>query len=146
MTELEYRVLSYIHRTHNPYWTDVINAMNPPTPPIETDAILRNLISRWMIHSSGPSFDLSRVSLTPDGISWLLSETDFRLKEQLSLQENVKQEQQKRDERNRRDSDEKSQRKADQRSDRIFQIFLVVASALITNLDRLIPWLISLFR
>lgn len=146
MTKLEYQVLSYIHINESAAWVSVLNAMQPSTQPVDTDAVLHKMLSTGIIEKNAVSKSYCYVHLTEKGISLLLEETDRRLKEQLVVQKQIDREQDAQNENKRRYAREKADRQSEQRTDRIFQVLLVLLGALVTNIDRIIPWLISFFR
>ena len=142
MTNLELEILRLLHQADGPVpWVDVLNHFLPSAATADVSAVLGALLRSGAVEKTS-------LSASPPFCSLVLSESGLFLLIQGDEQRKHEQrkQQQSRAEARRAAEHRAAERKADQH----FQIKLCVLSAvlggLLSNLDRLIPWLISLFH
>lgn len=164
MTDFEYEILQFIRTFDgNPRWIDVLNAFLPSHRDGDANRVLEILLSDGTLENASPSSRPPRCTLKLSGKAFLLLLEDQERREKLRLvqQENERKEkeQQQADEQKEQDRfhREQSCKEADRKAEHAFQYkltflnaFLTFASGLISgailaNLDRLIPWVLSLF-
>ena len=149
MSDREFQILFFLRSAENPSWVDVLNTVRPP---VDTDAVMKKLLSDGAIEKSGVYTDYSSVTITAKGLSLLLDETDRRLKEQLAVQKQKDREQAEEQKKLEQIIRDKADSEAHCAAEHRFQIKLsfsatvlsALAGAIFTNLDRLIPWLLRL--
>lgn len=165
MSELEYHILRYLHREAAPVlWSEILNDFYILAKPTETDSVLKTMLSSGLILKTSPTSDpqLSTVVLSDSAILELIREEDNRAKLQSIRQENERKENEKQKAAENKERDrlnwEQSCKEADRKAEHAFQYkltflnaFLTFASGLISgailsNLDRLVPWFFSLFH
>ena len=163
MTDFEYEVLQFIRTFHgNPRWTDVLNAFLPSHRDSDADRVLKILLSDGTLENASPASTPPNcnLKLSDKAFLLLLEEQERREKLRLVQQENERKENEKQqaDEQkeNERFNREQSCKEADRKAEHAFQYKLtflnafltftsgLISGAILSNLDRLIPWILSL--
>lgn len=163
MTDFEYEVLQFIRTFDgNPRWIDVLNAFLPSHRDGDANRVLEILLSDGTLENASPSSRPPRCTLKLSGKAFLLLLEDQERREKLRLvqQENERKEKQQqaaeKKERNRL-AREDSRKEADRKAEHKFQYKLtflnafltftsgLISGAILANLDRIIPWIVSLF-
>ena len=142
MTQREYEILRFVS-AHSPIlWLDTLNAFLPSV--LEVDTVLRDALAKKWIEATNPADHppFCSIRITATGRSVCAA---FAL-----VQQEQHQQEQLRQENRWRLAAEKADQKAMRRDDRRFQIKLNVAmvflGAFLSNLDRIIAWILSIFR
>lgn len=164
MTDFEYEVLQFIRTFDgNPRWIDVLNAFLPSHRDGDANRVLEILLSDGTLENASPSSRPPRCTLKLSGKAFLLllEEQERREKLRLVQQENERKEKEQQQaaekkERNRL-AREDSRKEANRKAEHKFQYKLaflnafltftsgLISGAILANLDRLIPWVLSLF-
>ncbi len=146
MTDFELEILRFLRFSDAPVlWCDLLNRYSPPRPVADVDAVLRLLLANGLVEKNSPSSapPLCSIELSEVGFSRLVHERDRR--KHIIQQEQHKQQQSRAEARRAAEN-----QAAERTTDKQFQIKLCILSAvlscLLSNLDRLIPWLSSLFH
>lgn len=165
MTDFEYEILQFIRTFDgNPRWTDVLNEFLPSNRDGDANRVLKVFLSDGTLenasHTSRPPH--CKLKLSGKSFLLLLKEQERREKLESIHQENERKENEKQQAAEQKERDrlnrEELRKQADRKAEHAFQYklsflnaFLTFASGLITgavlaNLDRLIPWIVSLFN
>ena len=142
MTQREYEILRFVS-THSPIlWLDALNAFLPSV--LAADTVLRDALAKKWVEVTNPADHppFCSIRVTASGRSVCAA---------FALVQQEKHQQEKLQQENRwRHAAEKADQKAMRRDDRRFQIKLNVAmvflGAFLSNLDRIIAWVLSIFR
>lgn len=165
MTDFEYEILQFI-RTFDgdPRWTDVLNEFLPSNRDGDANRVLKVFLSDGTLENASHTSRPPNCKLKLSGKSFLLllKEQERREKLESIHQENERKENEKQQAAEQKERDrlnrEELRKQADRKAEHAFQYklsflnaFLTFASGLITgavlaNLDRLIPWIVSLFN
>lgn len=160
MSEFEMKILRFIRDAGTSVlWGEVFNAFDPTKRIFDTDAVLdqfleNGLIEKLYLNEKPPH---CRIRISKKGTTFLIRAEEESNKREL-LRANDEQQKKKAEDKRIADALAAEKKRADERSeDRRFQkeityrstvlaaVVNVVLGALIGNLDRLIPWIISLF-
>lgn len=150
MTNLEFEILQYINSKHKSVsWLEIMNHFHTFGQSLEADGVLHAMLNSRLLQNTDPVHTppLCKVKLSDSGLLQFIEEKERRQK--LVCEEKQAQDQMA-DARLR----EETRRKAEAKNEHQFQIKLALTSALVggavtyivTNLDRLIPLLISFFH
>lgn len=154
MTDFELEILRFLRFSDAPVlWCDLLNRYSPPRPVADVDAVLRLLLADGLVEKNSPSSapPFCSLVLSESGLIQLIQEEEHR---KHIIQKEQHKQQQSRAEARRAAEDHAAERKADQRfqitlslSTAIFNVLAnILLGALLSNLDRLIPWLSSFFH
>lgn len=141
MSNFEYKILAYIREKQPVSWGDVINAFNPDVNINKVKLLLENLLSEGLIKVLLPGTKPPKCMFIIDGkgYSALLTKADEV--------ENSKKQALKETEKN---SEEQAAKEAEQANFKKFEVrlsvFNILFGAFIGNLDRIIAFIISLFK
>lgn len=147
MTDHEYEILLFIRKNQPVPFGKIVNSFSPEQRINETKAIIKSDMDKYITKTSRADPDTRcRIRLTEAGQNALLLEESIR-------QENVRREQAEEQKELERIVRDKSDREADRHAEHRFQarisfgntVFGMILGALISNLDRIIEWFISLF-
>lgn len=133
MTNLEYKILTYIKEKSEIHWIDLLNDFHPDFSYQDTGAVTQILLDRGLLENLSPATPppLCQLRLSDKGRITLLSEEDRLRREESLRQENMRREQAQEQQRLDQIVADKADRKAERRADRIFQIFLAFLNYLI---------------
>lgn len=149
MTDFEYRILTFIYRSGKPIsWASIMNAYLLDGKSIQANDVLLHLLKDGMLVKATPASTppSCKVKLSDLGVINLIQE-DERRKNLIAKEQSAH-------DKAAADAVRAAEdRAAERKKEHSFQIKLVFLSsflsflfgALATNLDRLIPWVLSLF-
>ena len=134
MTDSEYKILSFICTKNQIPWCDVLNEFSTEPGIIGSDAILRGALASGNIEAIDAAEKPPHCSirLTKKGIRTLLEAEEERAIQESFRQENIRKEQEEKEENRRILEAERTARKKEKRSDRYFQVFLVILEPFVT--------------
>lgn len=150
MTDFEYKILTFIYRSRKPVsWASVMNAYLLDGKSIQANDVLLHLLKEELLVKTTPASNppSCKIKLSDLGVINLIQEDEHRKKlisEEQSAQDKAA-----------ADAVRAAEdRAAERKKEHSFQIKLVFLSsflsflfgAIASNLDRLIPWIISLLH
>ena len=162
MSDFEYRVLRYLQNKKSPaLWSDIINDFAAFANPVETDVVLKSLLASGLIRATASDPQISSVYLSDSALFQMIQEEERLGKLKLVQQENERKEKEQQQADQKKEEDrfhrEQSCKAADRKAEHAFQYKLaflnafltflsgMISGAILANLDRLIPWVLSLF-
>lgn len=164
MTDFEYEVLQFIKTFDgNPRWIDILNAFLPTKRDGDANRVLNVFLSNGTLENASPTNrpPNCKLKLSDKAFLLLLKEQERREKLESIQKENERKENEKQQaaeqKENERFNREQSCKEADRKAEHAFQYKLtflnafltfisgMISGAIISNLDRIIPWILSLF-
>lgn len=154
MTELEYKILTYVESNPNVHWVKLLNDMHPCSSYKKTGAVAEGLLADNLLENTTPSEQAPHccIRLSVMGANALLREEERLLREEQIRQDQIRCEEANEQKRLEQIAADKAERHAEQKAEHRFQAklslgsaaFGAVLGAIFSNLDRLIPFIIQL--
>lgn len=150
MNAMKYEILTIVHNSTSMCPVHRTDLLSDPSVISQRDKCIKELITSGYL-SQPVCSDILRI--TPSGISVLEAEDERIRKEESIRQEQIHREQQQEQQRAQEILRAKDERASERTAEHRFQVklslgntvFGILLGAVIGNLDRLIPWIISLF-